>query len=273
MIETERGELQRSFTALVLAGRRGGEDPLASHCRVAYKCLALAAGVPMLVRVVDALAASSSVERIFIVLEDPTILDSVPAIRAWRREHACAALAGAATPSLSVLKALDEIPASLPMLVTTADHPLLTPEIIEHFCAAARTTAADVVAGVTAAEVIRAAYPDTQRTYLRFRDGPCSGANPFALLTPGSCPAVAFWRRVEQERKRPWRLVRAFGPGPLLAYLCGRLTLDSAMARASAIIGAQVAAIRLPFAEAAIDVDKPADLALVEAILGRRAGV
>ena len=273
MIETERGKLQRAFTALVLAGRRGGEDPLARHCRVAYKCLTPAAGVPMLVRVLDALSASPSVGRIYITLEDPAILDSVPAVHAWRHEHACTALAGAATPSLSVLKALDEIPPSLPMLVTTADHPLLTPEIIEHFCAAARATAADVVAGVTAAEVIRAAYPETQRTYLRFRDGPCSGANLFALLTPGSWPAVAFWRRVEQERKRPWRLARAFGLGPLLAYLCGRLTLDSAMARASAIIGAQVAAVRLPFAEAAIDVDKPADLALVETILARRASL
>jgi len=269
--ETALGQSQPPFTALVLAGRRGGEDPLARHCRVAYKCLALTAGVPMLVRVVDALSASASVGRIFIVLEDPAILDSVPAVQAWRREHACAALAGAATPSLSVLQALDQIPASLPMLVTTADHALLTPEIVEHFCAAARATDADVVAGLTAAEVIRAAYPDTQRTYLRFRDGPCSGANLFALLTPGSWSAVAFWRRVEQERKRPWRLARAFGLGPLIAYLCGRLTLDSALARASAVIGARVAAVRLPFAEAAIDVDKPADLALVEAILARRA--
>jgi GTP:adenosylcobinamide-phosphate guanylyltransferase len=273
MTETERGHSQRSFTALVLAGRRGGEDLLARHCRVAYKCLALAAGVPMLVRVVDALAASSSIGRIFIVLEDPAILDSMPTVQAWRREHACAALVGAASPSLSVLRALDEIPAGLPMLVTTADHPLLTPEIVEHFCAAACATSADVVVGLTTAEVIRAAYPDTQRTYLRFRDGPCSGANLFALLTPGSGPAVAFWCRVEQERKRPWRLARAFGLGPLLAYLCGGLTLDSAMARASAIIGAQVAAVRLPFAEAAIDVDKPADLALVETILARRASV
>ena len=273
MTETERGQSQRPFTALVLAGRRGSEDPLARHCRVAYKCMALAAGVPMVVRVLDALAASASVERIFIVLEDPAILDSEPAVQAWLRDHACVALTGAATPSLSVLKALDEIPAGLPMLVTTADHPLLTPQIVEHFCAAARATAADVVAGLTPAEVIRAAYPDAQRTYLRFGDGPCSGANLFALLTPGSWPAVAFWRRVEQERKRPWRLVRAFGLGPLIAYLCGGLTLDLAMARASAVIGAQVVAVRLPFAEAAIDVDKPADLALVEAILARRASV
>ena len=186
MTETERGPLQRPFTALVLAGRRGDEDPIARHCRVAHKCLALAAGLPMLVRVVDALAASANVRRIFIVLEDRALLDSVRAAQIWQREHVCAALAAAESPSVSVLRALDEIPASLPMLVTTADHPLLTPEIVDYFCAAARATSADVVAGLTAAEVIRAAYPETQRTYLRFRDGPYSGANLFALLTPAS---------------------------------------------------------------------------------------
>ena len=78
------------------------------------------------------------------------------------------------------------------------------------------------------------------------------------------------WRRVEQERKRPWRLVRAFGWQPLLAYLLGRLTLDDAMARASGFIGARLAAVVLPHPEAAIDVDKPADLDLVETILARR---
>ena len=262
-----------AFTALVLAGRRGGEDPLARHCGVPSKCLASAGGVPMVVRVLDALAAVPSAGRIFVVLEDPALLDPLPSFRRWRSEQRCAALAGAATPSLSVRKALDEIPASLPMLVTTADHALLTPEIVATFWAAARATGADVVAGVTTAEVIRRAYPQTQRTYLRFRDGACSGANLFALLTPAARRAVDFWREVERDRKRPWRMIRAFGLGPLLAYLLGRLTLDAAMARASGVIGAQVAAVRLPFADAAIDVDKPADLVLVDAILGRRATI
>jgi GTP:adenosylcobinamide-phosphate guanylyltransferase len=265
-------ERNRPFTALVLAGQRGGADPVARHCGVASKCLVSAGGIPMIVRVIDALAASPSVGRIFTVLEEPAILDPLPGFQHWRREQRCATLAGAATPSLSVLKALDEIPASLPMLVTTADHALLSPDIVEHFCASARASGADVAAGLTPADVIRAAYPETRRTYLRFREMRYSGANLFALLTPASRRAVAFWRRVEQDRKRPWRVVRAFGLGPLLAYLLGRLTLDAAMARASAIVGAKLAAVRLPFAEAAIDVDKPADLALVEAILGRRGG-
>ena len=198
-------EQAAAFTALVLAGRRGGEDPLARRCGVAYKCLAPAGGVPMVVRVLDALAASPSVGRIFVVLEDPAILEPLPGFQRWRSEQRCAALAGAATPSLSVRKALDEIPASLPMLVTTADHALLTPEIVASFCAAARATGADVVAGVTTAEVIQRAYPETQRTYLRFRDGACSGANLFALLTPAARRAVEFWRLVERDRKRPWR--------------------------------------------------------------------
>ncbi len=252
------------FTALVLAGRRGGEDPVARHCGVEHKCLATVGGVPMLTRVLDALAASPGVDRIFVVLEDPAILDRLSNI------PPCTALPGAATPSSSVLRALGEVEAGLPMLITTADHALLSAAIVEHFLAAARATAADVVAGLTAADVIRSAYPDTQRTYLRLRDAHYSGANLFALMTPEARRAVAFWRRVEHDRKRPWRMIRAFGLGPLLAYLLGRLTLDGAMARASAIIGARVAAVRLPFAEAAIDVDKPADLELVNAIIARQ---
>ena len=252
------------FTALVLAGRRGGEDLVARHCGVTDKCLAPAGGVPMLARVLAALAASPSIDRIFVVLEDPMILDRLPGI------PRCTALTSAPTPSLSVLRALDEVEAALPMLVTTADHALLSAAVVEHFGAAARATGADAVAGLTAAEVVRKAYPETQRTYLRLRDAHYSGANLFAFMSSEARKAIAFWRRVEQDRKRPWRMIRAFGLGPLLAYLLGRLTLESAMARASAIIGARVAAVRLPFAEAAIDVDKPADLELVNAILARR---
>jgi GTP:adenosylcobinamide-phosphate guanylyltransferase len=258
------------FTALVLAGSRGPDDPVAMAAGVAHKCLAPVAGMPMAVRVVEALAASPGIERIAIALQDPALLDQLPVLAPLIRAGRCSVLPTAATPSLSVQRALDELPDPLPLLVTTGDHPLLTPEIVAHFCAAARRTGADLVAGLTTASAIKTAYPDAQRTYLRFRDERYSGANLFAVLQPEGRRAVAFWRRAEQERKRPWRLVRAFGWRPLLAYLLGRLTLDQALARASQVIGARVAAVVLPQAEAAIDVDKPADLELVETILARR---
>ena len=204
------------FTALVLAGSRGPDDPVARAAGVAHKCLVPVAGVPMAVRVVETLAACPSVGRIALALEDPALLDDLPALRPLIAAGRCTALATGATPSLSVQRALDELPDPLPLLVTTGDHPLLTPEMVEHFCAAARTTGADLVAGLTPSSAIRKAYPDAQRTYLRFRDERYSGANLYALLGPDARRAVAFWRRVEQERKRPWRLVRAFGWRPLL---------------------------------------------------------
>lgn len=259
-----------SFTALVLAGSRGPDDPVAMAAGVAHKCLAPVAGVPMAVRVVEALAASPAVDRIAVALEDPALVDELPALPPLIAAGRCSLLPTAATPSLSVLRALDELPDPLPLLVTTGDHPLLTPEIVAVFCAAARRTGADLVAALTPASAIKRAYPDAQRTYLRFRDERYSGANLFAVLRPEGRRAVVFWRRVEQERKRPWRLVRAFGWRPLLGYLLGRLTLDDALARASKVIGSKVAAVVMPQPEAAIDVDKPADLELAESILARR---
>ena len=126
--------------------------------------------------------------------------------------------------------ALDELPDALPLLVTTGDHPLLTPEMVGH-CARRAGRSADLVAGLTPSSAIRKAYPDAQRTYLRFRDERYSRRKSVPLLGL----AAARGRRLAPGRRaqRPWRLVRAFGWRPLLAYLLGRLTLDQAMARAS----------------------------------------
>lgn len=260
-----------AFTALVLAGSRGAADPVAAAKGLAQKCLVPAAGVPMLCRVLDALAAARDVARVYVTLQEPEQIRADPAVRARLAARPVTLLAGAATPSSSVAAALDAIPEPWPLLVTTADHPLLTPEILDGFVARARASGADVAAGLTPSRVLLADYPRSRRTWLRFRDERYSGANLFALMTPKAASAVAFWRRVEQDRKRPWRIVRAFGLGSLVAYGLRLLTLEAAMRRASARLGCVAKAIPLPFAEAAIDVDKPADLELVEAILARRA--
>ena len=88
--------------------------------------------------------------------------------------------------------------------------------------------------------------------------------------TPEARRVAAFWIRAEQFRKRPWRLVAALGPMAVLLFGLGRLDLDAAFARISRAAQARVRPVRLPFPEAAIDVDRPADLALVSRILSQR---
>lgn len=261
------------FTALVLAGRRGGEDPLAATAAAAgvgQKCLIPVAGTPMLSRVIEALAGSKAIGLIGVSIDDPDA--AAPALAALSEAASARVrvMTSAATPSLSVAAAIEELDQPPPLLVTTADHPLLTPELIDLFTTEAALSGADLGVALAPAASVLKAYPNARRTWLRFRDDRYTGCNLFALLTPESRQALEFWRRVESDRKRPLRIVRAFGLVSLVAYLGGRMTLAAAMERASNRLGAEVRAIVLAWPEAAVDVDKPEDLALVEQILTDR---
>ena len=256
------------FTALVLAGDRGPEDPVSRAAGVAHKCLAVIGGKPMLQRVVEALADSPWIGRIAVVLNDPAVIDDLDALAPLIAGGRLLVLQAADSPSRSVLKALEALDEPIPLLVTTADHALLRREIIDHFCAESAQSSADLSVGVTAASVLLKRYPQSKRTYLTFRDERYSGSNLFAFLSPAGRKGAEVWRNAEQQRKQPWRVAAVFGPVLLISYLLRRHSLDEALARVSKRLGITAVAIKMPFAEAAIDVDKPEDLKQVAEILG-----
>ncbi|CAO3433252.1 nucleotidyltransferase family protein [Azospirillum doebereinerae] len=258
-----------TITAIVLAGSRGADDPVAVAAGVSHKALAPAAGVPMLVRVLETLAAVPRIGRMAVVIERPDLVLENPAFARFLAQGRLAVVPAASSPSRSVLAALEAVPDPFPCLVTTADHPLLTPAMVEHFWTHAPPDA-DAAVGLARAETIRAAHPDTRRTYLRFGDGAWSGCNLFALRTAAALSVVTFWRRVERDRKKPWRMIRLLGPGTLLSYALGRLRLGTALAVLGRRTGTRLAAVDMPFADAAVDVDRADDLALAEAVLARR---
>ena len=256
------------FAAVVLAASRP-HDPLARACGVSHKAVVRVGGLPMIRRVADALRGSRSVGRMAVCAEDRALLEHA---RASPGEE-LGFVPNESTPSRSVLGVAEQWAQPFPFLVTTADHALLSSEMVDFFCDAALRTGADLVVALAPASVILASYPEAQRTFLRFRDGRYSGCNLFALLGPRALDAVRFWTRAERHRKRPWKVIATFGPVSLLMFTLGRLTLEDAMRRASRLLGVEVAAVVLPYAEAAIDVDKVADLALAEDILRRRSAM
>jgi GTP:adenosylcobinamide-phosphate guanylyltransferase len=259
------------FSALVLAGsREGARDELAAAQGERHRALIPVGGVPMLVRVLRTLLAAPSVGSIVVSSDAPAALAEVPELKARVASGALSLRRSESSPSRSVLAVLDALPAGEPLLVTTADHALLTPAMVEHFLAACSAEPADVFVALVAASLLRARYPDSKRTYLPLRDDRYSGANLFAFLSPRARRAAEFWVRAEALRKRPWRLAAVFGPRALLAFWRRRFDLDTALARISDVIGAKVRPVRMPFAEAAIDVDHAADLALATRILAAR---
>jgi GTP:adenosylcobinamide-phosphate guanylyltransferase len=244
-----------SFNALVLAGSRGGADPLATYAGVSDKALIEVAGETMLARVIAALRATGAA-RIAVSASSQAVAEHAAALGAE-------VLTAAPGPSRSAADGLARLGA--PLLVTTADHALLEPGWITQFLADAPADA-DVAALLARRDLIEAAAPATRRTYLRFADGDWSGCNLFLLATPNAAAAIDLWRAVEADRKRPWRIVRRLGPGLLLRYLLRRLTLAEAVAHLGRTASITAAIVPARDGRAAIDVDKPADLDLVRAL-------
>jgi hypothetical protein len=210
----------------------------------------------MLVRVARRLLAWPSVEHLYISIDTPQLLEAIPFIGEAQREGRVTILRSRSSPSQSVIDALEaaEVEAE-PVLVTTADHALLDDTILDAFFEPAFASPADLNVGLVSRTIIEQRFPTAKRTYLDFRDDGYSGANLFLFKNRSSREAAAFWRRVENDRKKPWRIAKAFGIGTLVLFMARRLTLENAMERVSGIVGTRVEAIKIPIAEAAVDVE------------------
>lgn len=247
-----------TWSALILAGDRGPVDPVARAAGVGFKAFAPVAGRPMLAHVADALRAAPGVGEIAVSL--PAAAPAPPA--GLRR------LDSAPDPAASVLAGFEAL--GPPLLVTTADHPLLTAAMIDDLIRGAEAAEADIAAGLCRRETAERAGNPARRTWLRFSDGPATGVNLFALRTGGAAQAVRLWGRVQAERKRPWRMARAIGPGLLLRYLLGRLDRAAAARLLGRAAGCRAAIVEIPHPDAGHDVDAPADLDFVARRLGER---
>jgi GTP:adenosylcobinamide-phosphate guanylyltransferase len=236
---------------------------------VAAKALIPVAGEPMVGRVLKALLAAPSVGRIVVLAQEPERL--LGGELRWAAEEPRIATAKAGEGiSISISEVAGSAAAPWPVLVTTADHALLRPEMVEAFIAGSGD--ADAAFAVVERKVVEQAHPETRRTWLKFSDGHYSGANLFALATERAQEPLRFWARAERDRKKALKILAFFGPMIFLRAFTRTISINGAAAKVGRDLKVKLRAVRLPFAEAAIDVDKPADLELVHRILAAESG-
>ncbi len=256
-----------SITALVLAGQRPGTDPLAAAHGIDRKALVRVGGRPMVSQVLETLTQHKHVGRILVAAQDSAALANDPAMASWLAEDRVEFCEAGGTIAATLSRLLGEGRIGR-TLVTTADNILLTPAMIDHFLGEASQR--DLGIAMVERQTLLDAYPDARRSWVRFRGGAWSGANLFWIGGSQVQPLIDIWRDVEQDRKKGWRVLSAFGPGLLLAAVLRLTTLQGGIARVGARHGIDAALIPMPQPEACIDVDKPDDVALAETILAGR---
>jgi len=251
--------------AILLAGSRPGVDPLAAAVGVPFKAMIPVAGVPMIARVARTLIDHPRIGKIIVLAQDPIVFAGHPATAWLAGESSVQFRESGAGISQSLLDLIDSTGLSFPALVTTADNVLLSHAMIDDFLAGAAGT--DIAVAMVERGVLMPAYPQSRRTWLKFRGGWWSGANLFWLGNARARAVIAFWREIEQHRKKGWRVLAAFGPFLLAGAALRLLSIHQALRLAGRRFGVDALPIAMPQPEACIDADKPEDIALIESIL------
>ena len=252
------------YTAIVLAGSRPGRDAFPEAFGTDLKALIPVAGEPMVARPVRALLASEDVGEVIVLrTASDRLADALPDDPRLQYRTSSDSIAS------TILALCDDSSTRWPLLVTTADHALLDTATVDEFCQSAE--GADIAIGVVERKALLRRLPETQRTWLRFRGGAYTGANLFALKSPDVRPAIEQWRAVEQDRKKAWRIMSLLGPAVLLTVALRLVSLDEVLAQLSGRLGLKLKAVKLSNPLAGVDVDKPEDHALAEAIIAGKA--
>jgi GTP:adenosylcobinamide-phosphate guanylyltransferase len=268
--ENAMTESTAPITAIILAGKRPGKDPVAEAAGVACKSFAPIGGRPMVHRVLDALGAARQVGPRILCGPSQSLIAQEPRLQARLETGEVNWIASHSTPSLSTYRALQSLAANIPVLVTTADHALLTPKIVDYFCSEARQIGCDVVVGLALYKNVISAFPETKRTAIKFKGGSYCGCNLFAFLNARAYNVAKFWRQIEQQRKKPLRMIRILGGWTVIRYIMGRLSLNDGLEYLSNRLGIRAGAVILPFPEAAVDVDTVADWKFVQTLVKKQ---
>jgi len=262
------------YSGLVMAARRPGIlDPLAKAAGVSHKCMVPVHGKPMLERVVSAMLDSGRCKHIYISIDQPEVMLTSKRLSDWLTNGQVTTVDAGNNLSDSVLAAATSIPdQNWPVLISTADNALHTPDIVRDFIDGAEARATDVALGITREEVVIATLPDAVKAFHRVKDGGFSSCNLYALRNRKALKTVEVFRGGGQFGKRHWRIFKAFGLVSFIMYKFRLITIEGIVRRVGKGFNVSVAPVFLPYDFGPIDVDDQNSFDLTEKLLRQREG-
>lgn len=253
----------RPLRLVVLAGHGSGADALARRFVERHRCLVPLAGRPLIAHVLQTAAQHPRVTSLAICVEreafDPVwdVLTQLPGRGTVALVEAQADIAS------SVRAAAKDWDG--PLLVTTADHALLSAASIDAMIEALET--ADVAFAVIRREAVEAAQPGLDCAYVALHDGAFTACDLYGMASARFVDAVKVFRGARTADREAMRIWRAVGLVGFVMVRLGAETLAGALVRASRRLGMRVRAVELDDGTQAIDVDNERTYAIVEGLL------
>lgn len=247
--------------AIVLAGAMNS-GALRKVSPAAFEAEIEIAGRPMLDYVLQALRSVSVIQRIIVVGPDSLLTSSM-------RDKISLVVDRGDSLDESLMNGLNVLNVEEPVLIVTADIPLITREALEDFLMRCRARKGDIYYSFVSKEMNEQKYPGVQRTYVRLKEGVFTGGN-LALISPRVIrDHLETLKRAASMRKKPLQLFAMLGWKYLFKLIGGKLTIREIEERVAKILSFKAIGIVSPYPEVGIDVDKPSDLVLAWKVLSK----
>ena len=243
------------------------DEPLYEFTQGKNKALLEICGKPMIQWVLDALSEAETVERVIVV--------GLPEESQVRCKKIAAFIPNQGSLLQNVRAGMQMVhetnPQSHHLLSVSSDIPAITSEMVDWLVGAAMQTDEDAYYNVITRQVMEARYPESRRSYARFRDVEVCGGDMSIIRTELGAQNDALWERIIESRKSALKQAALVGYDTLILMLLRLITLDQAVKMVTRRLRLTGRAIRCPYAEIGMDVDKPFQLELIRADLAHRA--
>jgi len=247
------------FNALILAGTKK-KGPLEIAEKVDNKALIMINGRPMIDYIVDALNNSENIDRILVVGPKKELH---PYIGKKVKEIL--------NPGNSILEnmeiGLNYFNSAGSLLLLTSDIPLITSEAIDEFLEICTKRKAYIGYPIITKENIVKKYPETERTYIKMKEGIFCGGNITFFKPDVFFQNKKLIKELFENRKSTWKYAKILGFKFILKFLFKTLTMEEIEKRITGILGYNSAAVVVSYPEIMIDLDKPSDLKLIRKCL------
>jgi len=258
------------FNAIVLAGEREKalqNSELLAYANAQLKSLILIKNKPMIMYVLDTLIDHPMINKIF-VIGPAMLIEDCPDLQELVNTEKIIFKEQLKSPVNSILSVINEIDESEKIFITTSDNVLIKKEWIDFFLSSSLNGGKDIAMGVNDYKSVISKYPESKRTVLKFRDISFCFCNLFAINNIQGRKLIEMWKKVENLRKKPFKIATMLMPvWGLILFACGLLTSKKGEKMMSKRLNTNIGFIVLPYPEACIDVDKVEDLILVKKIL------
>ncbi len=243
-------------------------EPLYSETGGGCKALLELHGKTMIQWVLDALAGSPRVECVVVIgLPPGTPLDYPGPIYALDNQGSMLD---------NIIAGAKEVhrhnPESQHCILTASDVPCIQAEMVNWLADLVAAGEDELYYLVVERQVMERTFPGSRRTYVKLKGLEVCGGDVNAFTTRAALNPNPLWRELIENRKNPIRQASIIGFGPLLGLLLGNLDLHQAVKQVSQRIGLRGRAVICPFAEMAMDVDKPYQLELARSYLASVSG-